>query len=64
MRVEVLNLAAANFNFQSILSSKSFFAGKSNGTFLGKSEQKKKRSQLITHRLNLEKLSAVAFGER
>jgi hypothetical protein len=46
MRVEVLNLAAANFNFQSILSSKSFFAGKSNGTFLGKSEQKKKRAKI------------------
>ena len=82
MRVDVSNPAAANFNFPSILSSKSLFAGKSNGQSYGKSEQKYKRAKissrtsrktqcsrkrevhLSTHRVNLEKLSAVAVGER
>jgi hypothetical protein len=82
MRVEVSNLAAANFNFQSILLSKSLFA--ENPTECPQeSQSRRKREQKLssrksrktqcsrkrevhssTHRVNLEKLSAVAVGER
>ena len=53
MRVEVSNLAAANFNFPSILSSKSLFAGKSNGSPT-ESQSRSIREQKSL-RVNLEK---------
>ncbi len=49
MRVDVSNLAAAKFNFPSIISSKSLFAENP--------EQKDKREKSL--RVNLEKLSAA-----
>jgi hypothetical protein len=83
MRVEVSNLAAANFNFQSIPSSKSLFAENSTEC-PQESQSRRKREQKFssrksrkktqcsrkrevhssTHCVNLEKLSAVAVGER
>jgi hypothetical protein len=58
MRVDVSNLAAANFNFPSIISNKSLFAEKSNGQSYGKSEQKYKRAK-ISSRKSRKKLSAA-----
>jgi hypothetical protein len=58
MRVDFSNLAAANFNFPSIILSKSLFAEKSNGQSCGKSEQKYKRAKISLHK-SRKKLSAV-----
>ncbi len=56
--VDFLNLAAANFNFPSIFSSKSLSAEKSNLQSCGKSEQKYKRAKISSRnsRKNLVQL--------
>ena len=57
MRVEVLNLAAANFNFPSIILSKSLFAENQRNVLRKvRAEEKREQKSLC---VNLEKLSAV-----
>jgi hypothetical protein len=57
MRVDISNLAAANFNFPSIISSKSLFAENPTGS-PAESQSRSIREQKYL-RVNLEKLSAV-----
>jgi hypothetical protein len=76
MKVEVLNLATANFNFQSILMSKSILAQgrvlwkvkaeeKESKNFFAviRAEEKEKSTHHSLHK-SRQKLSAVALGEK
>jgi hypothetical protein len=57
MRVDVSNIAAAKFNFPSIISSKSLFA--ENPTGSPEESQSRRIREQKSFRVNLEKLSAV-----